>query len=377
MRKEHANEPYPSSEEGRTEQATTLRIVHIVKHCQHSNGNVHVAVDLACEQAKAGHKVTFVSGGGTFEPLLRTYGVEHIYLPHEQTKPLSLLRAAWSLTRITRIRKVNILHAHMMSSALVGYMASRASGVPLVTTVHNSFDRHSLIMRLGDRVVAVSQEERRQLLKRGYDPQKTVAIMNAPNLSPREKFFKDSVNVTLASPCVLAVNGLHRRKGVFDLIAAFQALCSELPVWKLYIAGDGPDREQLKFQVREAGIEDRVEFIGFHPHPRHLMEQADIFVLASHADPCSLVIGEARSAGCAIVATRVGGTPEMLDNGASGRLVTPGRPDELADELRFLMLNDSAREDLRRAARRGSSIFDVRRLVADYEKAYRDVITAR
>ncbi|NYF79930.1 glycosyltransferase family 4 protein [Granulicella arctica] len=354
---------------------STLRIVHIIKHCNYANGNVHVAVDLACEQAKEGYEVTFVSRGGTFEPLLAQHGVLHVYLPHEQSKPASLLKAAWHLTKLVRKTRPNVLHAHMMASALIGYVASRIAGMPLITTVHNSFDKHSVIMRLGDRVVAVSRAERKQLLNKGYNSKRVVAVMNAPNRSPRETFIKDKEEVTLQSPCILAANGLHRRKGVSDLIVACRQLFEEIPDWRLYIAGEGPDRETLEQQVHQAGIADRVHFLGFRSAPRPLMEQSDIFVLASYADPCSLAIGEARSAGCAIVATRVGGTPEMLEYGTAGRLVTPGNPDELAQELRTLMLDDEGRRKLRRAALQGSSIFDVQRLVEDYEQVYRSAIT--
>jgi glycosyltransferase involved in cell wall biosynthesis len=144
----------------------------------------------------------------------------------------------------------------------------------------------------------------------------------------------------------------------------------DLPQWRLYIAGEGPDREVLEEQVRSSGIADRVNFLGFVPVPRLLYERSDIFVLADHSDPCSLSIGEARAAGCAIVATSVGGTPEMLEFGRAGRLVSPGNPEQLATELRALMTNPKILAHMRRAARDGSEIFDVQRLVGDYERVY-------
>jgi glycosyltransferase involved in cell wall biosynthesis len=360
-----------------TKATTPLSVMHIIKHCNYANGSVHVAVDLACEQAKRGGAITFVSSGGTFEPLLAQHGVEHIRLQHEQNRPASVLNAAYKLNRLVRKKRPDILHAHMMLSALIGYTASRLNGVPLVTTVHNSFDRHSVIMRLGDRVIAVSDAERRQLIGRGYKRDRVVAVMNAPNQSPREQFVVPQEPVSLTSPCILAANGLHARKGVSDVIVACQELFAEIPDWKLYIAGEGPDREILERQVQEAGLTDRVHFLGFRHAPLPLMQQADIFVLASYADPCSLAVGEARSAGCAIVATAVGGTPQMLDHGVAGRLVTPGRPQELAAEMRRLMLEDETRQSLQQAARNGAEIFNVARLVRDYDEVYRDVVRNR
>ena len=354
-----------------------MRVIHLIKHCGYANGSVHVAIDLACVQALAGDDVTVISSGGTFVPLLEQCGARHLTLPHEQNKPFDMLRAAWQVARLARRIRPHAIHAHMMSSAVVGWIAARFAGVPLVTTVHNSFDSHSVLMRLGDRVVAVSGAERRALLARGFPPAKVVAVLNAPDQSPREAFMDDGREVRLESPCIVAANALHRRKGVFDLIEACNRLFAEMPDWKLYIAGEGPDRPVLEEQVRALGLEARVTFLGFLPTPRPLFQQADIFVLASYADPCSLAVGEARAAGCAIVATAVGGTPEMLSFGQAGRLVEPGNVKQLTSTLRDLMVDPAARATLRQAALEGASIFHVQRLLSDYAQVYRDAQTQR
>jgi glycosyltransferase involved in cell wall biosynthesis len=349
-----------------------MHVIHIIKHCGWANGSVHMAVDLACVQSQCGHEVSFVSAGGTFEPLLAQHGVQHIHLPHDQNRPSNLLWSAGKLTQFARKNRPDVLHAHMMSSALIGYVASKLSGVPLVTTVHNSFDSHSVLMRLGRKVVAVSEAERRQLLARGYSSDQLMTVMNAPNNSPREGFMQDDRELLIQSPCITAVNGLHRRKGVFDLIAACTEVFKEFPDWKLYIAGEGPDSAALENQARSGGMSEKIIFLGLLAAPRSLLEKSDIFVLASYADPCSLAIGEARAAGCAIIATAVGGTPEMLEFGRAGRLVEPGKPVQLAAELRALMADEEARNQLRTAALHGAEIFDVYRLVDDYDQVYRE-----
>ena len=122
--------------------------------------------------------------------------------------------------------------------------------------------------------------------------------------------------------------------------------------------------------MQRLAITDRIVFLGFIPAPKSLFKSADVFVLPSHADPGSLSIGEARAARCAIIATAVGGTPEMLEYGQAGRLVSPGSPKQLAVELRRLMANPRDREALRDAALAGSEIFHVSRLVSDYDRAY-------
>jgi glycosyltransferase involved in cell wall biosynthesis len=353
------------------------RIIHLAKHCVDGNGHVHVAVDLACVQAEAGCEVLFVSCGGTYEAMLEQNGIRHILLEQDQNRPLSLIKTIWRLSGIVRSFRPDILHAHMMGSAIVGYLAALVSNARLVTTVHNSFDSHSWIMRLGKRVVAVSNAEKLHLVSRGFPAERLDVVMNAPGNSPRERVRNNDYDLVLQRPCIATVCGLHRRKGVFDLLEAFKMLNEDVPGWKLYIAGDGPDRKLLEDQAIKSGIADRVTFLGAVPAPRVLYEQTDIFALCSYADPCSLVIGEARSAGCAIVATAVGGTSEMLEFGRAGKLVPPGEPIRLARELGDLMRDPEARKRLRQASREGAEIFDVHRLLSDYDIVYQSALAGQ
>ena len=354
-----------------------MRVVHISKHCHHANGSVHVAVDLACMQARAGYEVMFASQGGTFVSLLEQEGVRHVTMRQDQKRPHTLLRSGVALAALARRVRPDVLHAHMMGGAMIGYAASRAAGIPLVTTVHNSFDRHSVLMRLGDRVVAVSGHERTHLIERGYDAARVRAIWNAPSGSPRHAVIGNDRSYTVERPSVVAICGLHRRKGVFHIIDACTAAFRDIPGWHLTIAGEGPDRDVLEAQVRDRGLADRVTFLGYLQDPRTIYEQADIFVLASYADPGSLSIGEARTAGCPIIATAVGGTSEMLEHGGCGRLIPPGDTGRLEAELRALMTDRAARQALGRAARRGCEIFDVARLVPEYASVYREAIASR
>jgi len=101
-----------------------------------------------------------------------------------------------------------------------------------------------------------------------------------------------------------------------------------------------------------------------------LLRQSQIFVLASYADPCCLVIPEAREAGCAIVATAVGGTPELLGYGEAGQLVEPGKPEQFAKALRGLMQDEEALRQWRTRAKTGAAYFTVDRVVEDYDKVY-------
>jgi glycosyltransferase involved in cell wall biosynthesis len=257
----------------------------------------------------------------------------------------------------------------MMSSAVFGYFASKLAGVPLVTTMHNSFDGHSGLMRLGRIVVAVSSAERNFLLTRGFDPDQVVVILNGPNGSPRENF-RPTIEPALATPSIATVCGLHKRKGVHDLIAAFAELHRDFPDWRLNIIGQGPDREKLEALAGELGVSQSTHFLGPIFAPKKLLERSDIFVMASYAEPFGLAIAEARAAGCAIVATAVGGIPELLAYGKAGQLVEPGHPEQIAAALRGLMQDENALRDWRLRSKTGADYFNVDRVAEDYDKAY-------
>lgn len=354
-----------------------MRILHLLNHCNHGHGNAHVAIDLACEQASRGHNVVYASAGGDYETLLATCNVSVAKVVQNDLRPSAIVRAFRTLWGFSRSFKPEVIHAHMMAGAVLGYGISRLVGAPLVTTVHNSFDRHSLLMRLGDRVVAVSEAERNSLVQRGYRDGRVKVVLNGPNNSVRETYSKHDAVEDLSSPCITTVCGLHKRKGVPDLLHAFHRLAPSFPDWRLNIVGQGPDEASLKKLAGDLGLNGSVRFLGQLSSPRRILAVSDIFVLASYADPCSLAVCEARVAGCAIVATAVGGTPELLGHGQAGKLVPPGSPKRLEEELRPLMANRELLASWRRKSQAGSDYFNVSRLSDDYECIYGEAIVSR
>lgn len=319
-------------------------------------------------QARKGHEVVYASAGGYYEALLTAEGVRCEAI-RQESKLLSVLRNLAALVRLCRRFQPDVIHAHMMSSAVFGYVASKLTGAPLVTTVHNSFDGHSVLMRLGRVVVAVSNAEREFLLTRGFSPTQVIVILNGPNGSPRESF-RSTIEPALATPSIATVCGLHQRKGVHDLITAFSQVQLDFPDWRLNIIGQGPDRPKLEALARELGISQSTHFRGPVLTPKKLLERSQIFVMASYAEPFGLAIAEARAAGCAIVATAVGGIPELLGHGKAGQLVEAGHPEQIAAALRRLMQDESALRDWRTRSKTGADYFNVDRVAEDYDKVY-------
>lgn len=358
---------------GRPDAPSAVRVLHLLKHAQRGNGSVHVAVDLACAQADEGHEVWFAAARGSYDEVLRRHGVMVVEMP-EPSARIGAARA-WSATAglIRRVRP-DIAHTHMMSSTVLAWVPALVYGTAIVATMHNSFDRHSWLMRLGRVVVAVSRAEAELLVDRGFPRRRVRVVVNGVIGSAREDIETDEIG-DIEGPCLVTVSGLHGRKGVDDVIRAF-ALAA-VPGWHLNVIGWGPARADLEDLAAELGVADAVHFCGPTLTPWRQLAQAQIFVTGAHAEPFGLNVIEARAAGCAVVATDVGGIPEALDGAAAGLLVPPRNPRAMAAALRTLMSDDEALARWRRRAPEGIERFHVSRMARDYTEVYREALGRR
>ncbi|MDQ0134331.1 glycosyltransferase involved in cell wall biosynthesis [Neorhizobium galegae] len=308
-----------------------MRILHILNHTRRLNGNVHAAVDLACAQVKLGHNVCMASSGGDFDKLLARNTVEVTFLDQER-KPLALLKSLWTLRRLIRDWKPDIVHAHMMTSAVLSAPICRLSSTPLITTVHNAFEKSAVLMGLGTRVIAVSEAVGKSMQQRGISASKLHVVLNGTIGSARFEG-RDRTPASLRGRSILFVGGLHPRKGLPDLLEAFRVAHEKYPESHLYIAGGGPFEAAYLQLATETGCANAITFVGAIDEPFPYMLAADIFVLPSHADPAPLVLSEAREAACAVIGTNVDGIPQLLDFGEAGILVPPRDPQTLAAVL--------------------------------------------
>ncbi|MDQ8155033.1 MAG: glycosyltransferase family 4 protein [Gemmatimonadota bacterium] len=327
-----------------------MKLLHLLNHVDRvGNGIVHVAVDLACVQARAGHEVWVASKGGAYEALLARHGVRHVRIDQSR-RPLTLLRAVVALRNLLRTERIEIVHAHMVTGYLLARLLRPRASWRLVASVHNEWQRSSTLMGGADRIISMSEDAVGRLAARGMPRDRLRAVRNGTVGSPRLLDAPQDA-VTLQQPAIVTVAGLYERKGIADLIAAFDHLAPQRPNAHLYLVGEGPDRARFEAQAHASAAGARIHFEGFRASPRPYLQQAAVFVLASHAEPGGLVLPEARDCGCAIVSTAVDGSPELLDQGRAGILVPARDPLALGGAISRL-LDDTAERDRWRAAAR-------------------------
>jgi glycosyltransferase involved in cell wall biosynthesis len=231
-----------------------------------------------------------------------------------------------------------------------GYAAvelARQSGVPVVVQVHGSDIRQlqqfparragtMLAVRQAQGVIAVCRELAGGVIRLGASPERVRVIIDGVDPAVFSPGSKESARQRLGLPSdrqhLLFVGNLVPVKGIDVLVAACGRLRNS--AWQLHIIGDGPQRAALQRAAAAAGIGQRVTFHGAITHENlpDWFRAADLFVLASRSEGVPNVLLEAMACGLPLVASEVGGIPEIADQGAS-RLVPPERPDALAEAI--------------------------------------------
>lgn len=352
-----------------------MRILHILNHVQEiGNGIVNVAMDLACFQAKAGYKIAVASAGGKYEALVARYGVKHFDLDQTR-KPVNLIKAARRYRAIVQEFQPDIVHAHMMTGIVLARMLRGNAQYALVSTVHNEFQRSAVLMGLADRVISVSNAVAQSMNRRGIPEKKLRVVHNGTLGSPRTRPLAEYSPLPLQRPAITSIAGMYRRKGIAELIDAFEKIASTFPAAHLYLVGNGPDRGLFEARVQSTSIPNRIHFEGFQPEPQRYLLSTDIFVLASRKEPFGLVLSEAREAGCAIIASDVDGIPESLDGGQAGILVAPGDSDALAAALLKLLSSTESLQLWRNRAQHNLEWLTAKRVSEETLAVYSELLT--
>ena len=271
---------------------------------------------------------------------------------------------AWlPLLRILRRERIDVLHAHLFGSNTWAVVIGRLTGVPVVIAHEHMWaytggglrpliDRW-LIARFSDAFIAVSNEGRRRMIEiERIRPADLVLIRNGVPAQPSgdgEKL-RAELGIPNDSPLIGSVGRLRPEKAFEVLIEAIAELAEERPDVRLAIAGDGPQREVLLRLSDRLGVADRVHLLGYRVDVPDLLAAFDVAVCCSDFEGGPLSIMEYMGARLPIIATNVGGIPELVHDGETGLLVDPREPTQLASALARLLENRDLAERLASAA---------------------------
>jgi glycosyltransferase involved in cell wall biosynthesis len=291
----------------------------------------------------------------------------------------------------------DVVHTQLEFSYILGSIAARRRGIPNVATLHTleepprfsrAWARNRLtawvLRRYADRIVAVSDHARRHHLEHLRLP--PAKVMTLYNGIPTDRFrvaagdraeVRAEFGIPADAAVIVTVAVLRPPKGIADMLTALPEVAARVPGACYLIVGDGPARAELEDQARRQDLEGRVHFAGRRADTPRMLAAADLFVLPSHTEALPTVVAEAMAAGLPVVATRVGGTPEMV-SAETGQLVEPHRPDQLAAAV-GAVLGDA--DGAARMGSRGRAVaaerFDLHRQAGALVELYRGLATGR
>jgi glycosyltransferase involved in cell wall biosynthesis len=282
--------------------------------------------------------------------------------------------------------RVDILHSHMFGSNAWGAALATLARVPVfVAHVHSwavedqrlrVFLDRNVIARAADAVLAVSNEDRRRMIEVGGLPPAKVRLVQNGIVAPAPA--RTDVRAELGIPPDAEVVGtvavLRREKAHEILVHAAELLAPEFPRLRVLIAGMGPEEERLRRLVRDKGLEQRVLLLGFRRHVADVLAALDVVAFSSDREGSPLAVMEAMAAAKPVVATRVGGVPDIVDDGVHGLLVPPRDPHALAGAVARLLRDPTLRRELgQRGHERQRREFDIAAVVGRVATLYEEL----
>ncbi|HQT83015.1 MAG TPA: glycosyltransferase, partial [Candidatus Paceibacterota bacterium] len=263
----------------------------------------------------------------------------------------------------------DVVHINSSKAGGLGALAARAAGVPtIIFTAHGWAFNESrpwwqraliwnlagLTVLLSHKTICVSEAVRRDIKNFPFIRRKLTVVKNGvscPLQLPREKAREELLPGYGNTYWVGMVSELHETKRVDDAVRAFVKIKDEFSDAILVVAGEGEERARLEKLVSKLGAAGRIFFLGFVHGIDTKLSAFDAFIHTSRSEALALAVLEAGCAALPTIATRVGGIPEIIDDGATGFLVPPFRPDAVAEKLRTLFRDPARARELGAALR--------------------------
>jgi glycosyltransferase involved in cell wall biosynthesis len=252
------------------------------------------------------------------------------------------------LYRIIKKHHPDIIHTHGYKTNILGLLIAKPLGIPIVTTVHGLYKDSTKIiptlelslklLKYFHTIIAVSDNIKAQLENLNIPSKKIITIRNVPpsndrGLSTNHSQFREEFGIPFNTKLIGFIGRLDKVKGCDYLIKAVSELAKRGLNFCLVIVGDGPERESLNSLVEDLGLQKQIYFCGFRDDTTNVYQSLDLFVLPSLNEGIPLAMLEAMSQGVPVIATRVGGVPEVIQDGVNGLLVPPVDPRALAEAM--------------------------------------------
>lgn len=350
-----------------------------------SGGAERFALGLAVELSSAGRPVTFVATRNVeawAAQRLRDAGVELLVLGRTRSWQVHRFVKLW---RLLRAPEVGILHTHKFGSNVWGMLFGTLAGVRTrIAQEHTwSFEGQAfrrlldrwVVGQLSSRFIAVSRHDADAMHSvEGIPAEKIVVLPTGFYPAVRDASWPQpgqAVDQRGSAPPTIGIAAMLRPQKALDvLIRAVRTIRESVPDVQVLIAGDGPCREALEALAASEGVASNVRFLGSTPTSAPVLAQADVAVLSSLFEGMPLFALEAMESAIPLVATRVGGLPDLIVDQVSGILVEPGDSDDLAQSLVRLLVEPQLAAEIGLRGRERATQFHMATVAQKYNNLY-------
>jgi L-malate glycosyltransferase len=299
------------------------------------------------------------------------------------------------LIKYCRQNKIDLIHAHLPGGNLYGSVVGKILGLPVVCTFHNEYAmpgatrrfggiKNFLIRNLASKLVMVAEYMKQEYLDNAKFPsEKIITIYNGvSDEEAKEPFdidtFRKEIDFYEGDLLIANVANFRPPKGHLILIEAASLVCQTIPQAKFLLIGeegDGKIKGEILERIGKYNLQDRVKLLGFRDDISQILRFIDIFLLASISEGLPMSVVEAMKASRPVVATDVGGLPEVVKQGVTGFLAKPGDHYDLAEKLIVLLKDQKLRKEMGEKGREVAvSMFSLDEMISKYQALYKRLL---
>lgn len=368
-----------------------IRVLHLLVSTALGGGPKHVFDLVRRLPRQEFYVIIGAPADGPFFERFRTLGVPVVALPLHRLRPATLA----ATVRLVREQGIQLVHSHGKGAGVYGRLAAWWTGVPAIHTFHGIHDSkyppglrqlylwgERRLSRLSRAVIHVSESQARAAEGLGLsDPARAVVVVNgidakeARELAQRAALSRETLELSADAQVLGCVARFDRVKGLTLLVEALRRLAPRYPRLVLVLVGSGETERELRERVAQAGVTERVRFLGPLADAPRLFPGLDLYVSASRGEGLPLNLLEAMACGLPVVATRVTGHVDVIVDGVTGFLTRPEDPEDFAVNVARLLGDPELRRRMGEAGReRVEAHFSLEPMVDRLVQLYREVV---
>lgn len=363
---------------------TAIRVLHVDSERTWRGGERQVMLLMERQRAAGDEPILAAPASGALALAARAAGFRIRPAPMRGTWDLGSVLA---LAKAVRAERPHVVHWHAARAHALGALAALlAPGPKRVLSRRVDFRvRRSIGSRIlydalpADAIAAISEGVRRALVESGVPEARIRVIPSGIDLAPFETPFdreaaRASLGLDPGDVLAIQVAALAPHKSQTTLLQAAAKVAGTAPRLRVWIAGEGSLRDRLEAEHETLGLGERVRLLGFRVDVTALLRAADLFVLSSYLEGLGTSVLDAMAAGLPVVATEVGGVPEVVRHGETGLLVPPRDPEALAGAMSRLAGDPALRDSMGRAGRALAREFGADRTAGATRALYEELL---